>query len=336
MASNFLRAALAALWLVSCCAGQGNHDVRLGPETVWGSLEDVDAQLPFHRWSQGHLLAWSKRPASSPVVDVYDSRAQLVRSITLAIPGAATTSITGVDLAKDGSLVVAGISTQADGAKARYLALVSPRGELSRLVRTGAYLAHYVCADEDRTVWTVGDEWTGPGRVKESGYSVLRQYSFSAGLLREPVDRDQIKGRVVSWGGQVYSAFLTCSGNRVRFLSVISQQWFEYNRQTGMVTEGDLDESARAVTGLAVTKQGRALVSIVERASPRGPRIFEVAPAESQDRDRRFLLRPVPGTACDADSACIWNLLAREGESLITVRAGPDGRRLYSTVVHDN
>jgi hypothetical protein len=333
---NFRLALALVVWLASASFCQEVSHVHIGPDMLWGDLERVNDDLSFHRWSQGRLLAWSRRPSPTPRVGIYDSHVQLMNTVQLEIPGSAAAAITSVDLTRNGNLVLAGIATQADGAKARYVALILHNGRLSSVVRTGAYLAHYICAADDGSVWTVGDEWIGPGEIRQSGYSVLRQYSLRTGLVRELVSRDQIRGKDVSWGTMPYNAFLACNGSKVRFLSTISQQWFEYDRRTGLLTQDDLEPDASDITGLVVTPGGRVLASLVDKRSANQSRIFELAANDPNTGGRRREFRPVQGTTCALDTICIWNLLACEGKELVLVKGGLGAKQLYGSVLNDN
>jgi hypothetical protein len=154
--------AMAELW------AQSSSSVRIGPAVIMGDMNNYSAGLRFKRWRAGHLIAWDKFDAPGKV-GVYNASLQLEKMAALQVDGAQSVSIVSADMTRHGEIVASGVATQQDGAKARFLAVISSSGSGTRMVRTEPYLAQYICAADDGSVWTVGEERTETGAVRQSG-----------------------------------------------------------------------------------------------------------------------------------------------------------------------
>ena len=315
-------------------AAQSSSSIRLGRATVVGDMNNFSAGLPFTQWRSGHLIAWSKSEEVVGKIGIYGSNLQLEKFVSFAIDGAESVSIVSVDMTRMGEFVASGVATQ-HGAKARFLALISSNGAVNRVVRTEPYLPQYVCADDDGFVWTVGEEWLGPGKVKQSGYDVLRQYSFEKGLIRGVAGREKFRGTGVSFGGPVHSVIIQCDGDTVRLYSDVTHQLFYFDTKTGVLTETDVEPlpgTTATATGMAMTASGRALASVRSLDPGEKARLFELG--GYTDGGMRHWI-PVPGTECVQGGPCILEILGTAHKDLILEEGFEGTPKIYRAEVLD-
>jgi hypothetical protein len=312
---------IVAALTAAALSAQNAPVVRIGPPHFLGAMDNFGAGLPFTRWRSGHMLAWDKQKEPTGKIGIYGVDLRLERIVSFSIERSLDVSIVSVDMTPSGELVASGVATQQDGAKARFLALISSKGILKRMVRTEPYLPQFVCASDD-SVWTVGEEWLGPGRVRQDGYSVLREYSFDRGLLRNVIAREQFRGERVSFGGPVHSALLQCDGERVRLYSAVTRQWFEYDKVGGTLTRDDVEpfsDPYSDITGMVVTATGRILASVENLQTNLANRIFELS-ATAAGGKRRWI--PCRGPAVrKAEGAWLTCLTFGEIRSLLCSRS---------------
>ena len=312
--------ALGAIVLTTASLfAQDFSTVRLGQAAALGSMNNFSGGLHFFRWRNARLVAWDKDHQPTGRIGIYNSNAKLdlEKMVSFPIEHATDVSLVSADMARSGELVASGLATQQDGAVARFLARISPNGTVMKLVRTEPYLPQYICAADDGSVWTVGEEWLGPGSVKQSGCSVLRQYSFDKGLVREAVSREQFHGDRVSFGGPVWAAIIQCDHDAVHVYSDVTHQWFDYDTKTGALTTADTDPFSNeftSPTGMVVTPNGRVLASIQNLQAVEGSRVFELGP-KTRDGKRHWIA--LKGTECVPDISCIFDLLGIEDKHLI-------------------
>jgi hypothetical protein len=320
---NTSRFCLMAVLAMTELWAQSGSSVRIGPAVVMGDMNNYSAGLRFKRWRAGHLIAWDKFDAPGKV-GVYNASLQLERMAVLQVDGAQSVSIVSADMTRHGEIVASGVATQQDGAKARFLAVISSSGSVTRMVRTEPYLAQYICAADDGSVWTVGEERSETGEVRQSGFAVLRQYSLEKGLLRGVASREQLHGERVSFGGPIHAAILQCDGSTVQFYSDVTHQWFEFDNRKGTLTEADIEpwpNDLTTATGIVVTGNGKVLASVRNLKSKEKSRMFELTPPGT-DGMRHWI--PVAGAECVVGGPCIFDVLAIEDGSLILME-GYDG-----------
>lgn len=320
-----LAMSLCAALFATGLAGQQYSNIEIGPPVQIGSPGNFADHLSFSHWRSGHLLAWDK--AKEPVgrIGVYDSQLRLAKMVAVPIEDAALVSIVSVDIAADGNLIASGVATKQDGATARFLAAIPMDGSRLILVRTEPYLSQYICAAGDGSVWTVGEEWRGPGDVKQSGYSVLRRYRFDKGLVRSTVKRELLAGNRVAFGGPVHGAFLECSTDVVHFYSSLTHQLFEYSIGASELKESRVEpfaEKFTEITGMVFTTTGKILASIQNPMATESTRVFELAGRVGASQ-RNWI--PVEGTVCIPEKSCVLELLAMDGDKLILLEATDHG-----------
>lgn len=298
-------------------SAQKTANLHLGPPNVVGDMTNIPAGFPFVQWRDGHFIAWHKVRQPEGRIAVYSPKLELEQVVSFRIDQADSISIVSADITSDGKVVASGLARQADGAEARFLALITREGKVEHVVRTEPYLPQFICADEDGNVWTVGDWYLPNGGLKQNGFPMVREYNFTAGLVRGIVEREQFHGERVSFGGPIHAAILRCDGRTVRLYSDVTHQWFEYGKDSGILTEADIEpipEKPIFVTGLAVTSTGRVLVSIQNLKSAGQPRIFELTPLAA-DKKRHW--NPVAGTECVPPGPCVLEILGIENGRLV-------------------
>ena len=153
--------ALGAIVLTTASLfAQDFSTVRLGQAAALGSMNNFSGGLHFFRWRNARLVAWDKDHQPTGRIGIYNSNAKLdlEKMVSFPIEHATDVSLVSADMARSGELVASGLATQQDGAVARFLARISPNGTVMKLVRTEPYLPQYICAADDGSVWTVGEE----------------------------------------------------------------------------------------------------------------------------------------------------------------------------------
>lgn len=314
-------------------SAQTTTNVRLGPPTVVGDMTNISAGFPFVQWRGGHFIAWHKVKQPEGRIAVYSPKLELEKIISFRIAQADSISIVSADMMPDGKVVASGLARQSDGVEARFLALVTEEGKVEHVVRTEPYLPQFICADEDGNVWTVGDWYLQNGGLKQNDFSMVREYNFTAGLVHGIVEREQFHGERVSFGGPIHAAILRCDGRTVRMYSDVTNQWFEYGKDSGILTEADIEpfpDKPIFVTGLAVTSTGRVLLSIQNLKSAEQARIFELTPIAA-NKTRHW--SPVAGTECAPPGPCILEILGIENGRLVLEEGYGSVMRIYRAKV---
>jgi hypothetical protein len=310
-------------------SAQKTADLRLGQSEVLGDMTNISAGFPFVQWRWGHFIAWDKVEQPEGRIAVYNPSLTLEKVLSFRIDHADSISIVSADMMRDGNVVASGLARQSDGAEARFLALITKEGRLEHVVRTEPYLPQFICADDDGNVWTVGDWYLPTGGLKQNGFSVVREYNFTAGLVRGVVEREQFHGERVSFGGPIHAAILRCDGRTVRLYSDQTHQWFEYDKDSGILAEADIEAFSNDITsasGLAVTSTGKVLLSIINMKSVEQNRIFELTPPGA-DKKRHW--SPVAGTECKQPGPCIFEILGIEHGRLILMEGYDAVPKIY-------
>ena len=310
-------------------SAQKTANLRTEQSEVLGDMTNIDAGFPFFQWRWGRLIAWSKREQTEGRVAVYSPSLMLEKVLSFRIDQADSVAIVSADMTRDGRVVASGLARQSDGTEARFLALITKEGKVEHVVRTEPYLPQFICADDDGNVWTVGDWYLQTGGLKQNGFSVVREYNFSVGLLRGIVERERFHGTRVSFGGPIHAAILRCDGPTVRVYSDVTHQWFEYDKDSGTLAENDIEAFSNEIifaTGLALTSTGRVLLSLQNLKSVEAPRIFELTPAAT-DKKRHW--SPVGGTECQPAGPCIFEVLGIENGRLILMEGLDGALKIY-------
>ena len=317
------------LLLAAELSAQSTANPRLAQSNVVGDMTNISAGFPFVQWRWGHFIAWDKVEQHEGRIAVYNPSLTLEKVLSFRIDHADSISIISADMTRDGKVVASGLARQSDGTEARFLALITKEGQIASIVRTEPYLPQFICADDDGSVWTVGDWYLGTGGLKQDAFSVVRKYNFSAGLVRGVVERERFHGVRVSFGGPVHAAILRCDGRTVRVYSDVTHQWFEYDKDSGILAQADIETFSNnftSATGLAVTSTGKVFLSIQNMKSVEQTRIFELTPTAA-DAKRHW--RPVAGSECKLPGPCILEILGIEDGRLILKEAYQGDAKIY-------
>jgi hypothetical protein len=178
------------LFVSASLSAQKPANLRLEQSEVVGNMTNIDAGFPFFQWRWGHLVAWSKREQTEGKIAVYGPSLTLEKVLSFRIDHADSISIVSADMMQDGKVAASGLARQSDGTEARFLALITEDGKVEHMVRTEPYLPQFICADQDGNVWTVGDWYLPAGGLKQTGFSMVREYNFTAGLVRGIAERN--------------------------------------------------------------------------------------------------------------------------------------------------
>ena len=317
------------LLVAASLSAQKTANLRLEQSEVLGNMTNIDAGFPFFQWRWGHLIAWSKREQTEGRIAAYGPSLTLEKVFSFRIDHADSISIVSADMTRDGNVAASGLARQSDGTEARFLALITKEGKVEHMIRTEPYLPQFICADEDGNVWTVGDWYLPTGGLKQNGFSVVREYNFTAGLVRGIAEREQFHGERVSFGGPIHAAILRCDGPSVRVYSDATHQWFEYDKASGTLAEADIEafsSDLTSATGLVLTSTGRLLLSLQNLKSVEAPRIFELTPTAT-DKKRHW--SPVAGTECQPAGPCIFEVLGIENGRLILMEGIDGALKIY-------
>ena len=317
------------LLMAELLLAQATTNAHIGPPNLVGDMTNISAGFPFVQWRGEHFIAWHKVKQPEGRIAVYSPKLELEKVISFRIEQADSISIVSADMTPDGKVVASGLARQSDGAQARFIALITNEGKVEHLVRTEPYLPQFICADDEGNVWTVGDWYLPAGDLKQSGLAVVREYNFTAGLVRGIVEREQFHGERVSFGGPVHAAILRCDGRTIRVYSDVTHQWFEYGKDSRILTESDIEpfpDKPVFVTGLVVTPTGRVLMSVQNLKSAEQARIFELTPPAA-DKKRHW--SPVAGTECAPPGPCILEILGIENGRLVLVEGYGSVMQIY-------
>jgi hypothetical protein len=326
---------LVASSLVTSSSAQYKSPVHIGGTSVMGSFANVKEDSYFDQWKNGFLLVWTSLPAKTGQLSLYDSGIQLHKAVSFHIPEATQISTAAADMRASGDFVVAGYAKNERGVIARFVASVSSDGTVKSIVRTGAYQAKAVCAANDGSVWTIGEEWISPGHPKQDGYSVLRQYSMEKGLLQVALKKEAFRENELAFQMAV-AGRLQCQENRIRFFSYETLQWFEFDLKTHVLKQDDLESfpsNQVQVTGVAVTAHGQVLISIQDLSSVQQARVFQLT---ERGKDGQRHLIPLDGTTCSPGKMCILSILGVEGDKLIYLGSDAGGEEIFKSVLSEN
>lgn len=298
-------------------------------------------QAGFRNWSNGYLITIGAPPfmvPDKPGVILYDRNGAVARQATVWLDGATTVSLTDAAVSSSGTLVVAGGTSNKDGAIANFVAEIGSDDKIHRLVRTTPFVPTYVCALDDGTVWAYGFERNASMTMVENAPR-LRQYSFEKGSLQALLDTTALPDAQNSrstWrlphGGYLGVINLRCNSKMVVL----------YNAGTGDLVEFDLRKNALKltkvtglpadktfhITGFALTDSGEIFASFHDASNVKAivSGLFRLR----RDDSGGAKWVAVPGTVGTyLKDSPIHKLWGADGDSLIFSRLR-DGRLFWS------
>jgi hypothetical protein len=225
-----------------------------------------------HRWQGDYLVSTGLHASPSvPVVVLHDRSGHAVFNGTVWFENAREVELSDGALAPDGSLVVAGGARNADGTIANFIAKLTRDGVITNVVQTSPYVAYYLQAAPDGTVWTLGLERDANLHQKKD-FAVLRQYSFEKGKLAEMLSSRTFSETLSQGSSQApwYASFpggvmLGNKNQSIGFYSARTAEWIELDLRTHEIARHKLDplRPGVEVTGVAYTDSGKVFASLI-------------------------------------------------------------------------
>lgn len=269
------------------------------------------------------------------------------------IDGASDIWINDVAVSPDHSMLVAGsYFRSAEGSENHFVAQLDLTGRTLLVTNLGQYEPEEICATNDGTVWTFGQDWNA--ELRNDSYLMLRNYSADGQLLRSYVPRQDIPLPAVDLSGRFHQAglrrgrtFLRCGEKSVGIYVGLARMWFELSLSNGdakswSATSGtrvpfaengaDPGRPARSANRMSIS--GFALVGEHEvYASITGLDQTRLGVAEGLFRldlgsDARASWEPVPGAPSPGWAESLARLVGSDGSSLVYLRNAsnsPDG-----------
>jgi hypothetical protein len=293
--------------------------------------------------SHGYLLSHARtiHQAGARSIFLTALATGLETSLPFWLPGAARIRVESADVTPAGQVLVAG-SYQRSAAEddgVNFVARVDRRGHVLAVHDLGGYTPERICAAEDGTYWTLGQEWALERQVAQrevqGGYALLRHYAASGVPKAQYFPRSSLPvGRVLNYHTHAPGAqwaFLRCGdasvgaylgSGRASFL------WTEVSPQTGETQHWRVHNLVGArITGLVLLAEHTAYASF----GPAGVYRLEPASPRPAGRHRVGAFWPVPtqparwaplaSDAADAGAphgiAEASILLGRDGASLV-------------------
>jgi len=151
-------------------------------------------QAGLHHWNHGYFV-FVGPPGSTfpghPGVVAYDREGRVAREANVWPEGARTVSLGAGDVSQSGTLVVSGGTMNNAGEIANFIAEIGEDNQVRRMVRTNPFVATYVCAQDDGTVWAYGFD----REASRKSTLLLRQHSFEKGQIQEMLTHIGSAGR---------------------------------------------------------------------------------------------------------------------------------------------
>jgi hypothetical protein len=223
----------------------------------------VDSQsTTIPKWSGGALVTVDGHYSGAPLITLLDpfNIKRKAISLIVAIPLANLIYVNGAARGVDGTIAHGGWARDDMGRVTGYLAIVSPDGQTTNLVRTEPYTPLSVAVAPDGTIWSRGAEFGGAARtVNHTDAGVLRHFDHAGKLLGTFIPQSTLKPDELLLG----TDRLVCSVSRVGwYLSMGATSYYE-------VVDGNvvrfpaisLNPASQQITGLAITDHGNAFIS---------------------------------------------------------------------------
>jgi hypothetical protein len=230
-------------------------------------------KFPVPSWGGGALLILDNKAADAPLIRLFDRQGQLLPSpISVAIPGATTVALYDASRGTNTGVAVCGLAIDKEGRRAPFLAIFSPAGAMTKLIRTESYHPYRIAVASDGTIWTQGVEAldnppagsTDPaGDVMKpylnSGF--IRRFDANGKLLGGFIPQASVKHMTDLMGG---AGYLVTANNRVAWYGRKDQRYVEIGAD-GTVQDfpaTHLPGSAAEVAGIALTDSGDAFAAV--------------------------------------------------------------------------
>jgi hypothetical protein len=247
-------------------------EVAAGPDAIPRFRAVGDTRIPLYRfeavpvWSGDSVVAIEHNRTSAPVVRIFGEDGVQINAIAIEIPGANYIEVRRAAHGGDGATAICGAARDGDGHIAGFLALVSARGQIQRLVRTEPYSPTAVTIAPDGTIWMKGAEYVPVKRVpsktnagiirhldasgKELG-AYLPQSDLTWHQLFLGIDRLVANSRRVGWyNGQGAITYFEVVDGRIERYPAVPLENIETDEISGLaITDDDQVFVTRSVRG---------------------------------------------------------------------------------------
>jgi hypothetical protein len=229
---------------------------------------------PFRYWDKGYLITYTADYTSktTPAVVLYDRDGHIAQQAYVWFKDAASTSISDAAVTDSGKLVVAGGTESPVGAIANFIAEIDDTGHMGRVIRTTPFLPVYICAGDDRTVWSYGFDRDENGEGVE-GSAILRQYGFGKGQIRAMLnDKFSLHSAWSLTRGRYPGELnLRCNSHEVGIFNGAASEWIELDIPTNSLKVFKVNPlpppKQMRILGFALTESGDVFVSLHDRSS---------------------------------------------------------------------
>jgi hypothetical protein len=233
-----------------------NHEA-----TIADSFVGRPAAMP-HWEGQYFVSALAEVTRPQPNVALYDATGYRVREATIWFPDSVSVKIFDAAVTPLGNVVASGYAGKSDGSMAFFIAKIDISGAVTHVVRTNPFKASKVCALDEDSVWSFGEELDKADAGLD--YKMLRNYSFTQGLLRSYVSSRSIK---VPAGGVVVGVspyWLRCSGAKVVAYVGGGREYLQLNVANNTLDRFPVKQMPgdMVVTGFALTGTGHVYASL--------------------------------------------------------------------------
>ena len=322
---EFLRLGLSVAGLAWSARIEGGTSVLGAPSRETYFPERFFQSFPPH-FNRGFLLFCEKIPLPAPAIAVCDRGGQPVYEITFRLPETVGASLGDMAVDEEGTVVVCGASGNEDGRVARYLALLDPAGNVTRVIRTNPFQAHEICFAPDNTIWTMGKNIMmrdGEPREWSEDHEVFHHYSREGRLL----GKADVFGSTLIHGRNAFASGLHClraSDNRVgawmdgRVFRSDMNEWIELDMQGQVLGRYTVQipweqkhplEHRKMLIGIAFTSANELYASFqTQDPAWRGLARFDRSTSNWE---------PVPGYVRSHDESDRLQLLGADGDELV-------------------
>lgn len=262
-------------------------------------------------------------------VVLYDKDGRIAREAVVWLDGARNVSVGDVAVTRS-AMVVSGVASNQDGALANFIAETSGDGRVQRVIRTTPFLPVYLCALEDGTVWSYGEDRDDQLNGIQNSLR-LRHYSFEKGQLSALLDVGLERGWILSRGRYPGEISFRCNANTIVLHNAASSELIEFDLRSNLLRVTKVAPLPPPpefhITGFALTDSGELFASLHDRS--RKPAISGLFRLSRDGKDGAKWV-PVDGTMGSyLHDSPIERLMGADGDDLVYTSL-KDGKMFWS------
>jgi hypothetical protein len=211
------------------------------------------------KWDHGHLLGFD---FLNTTAFSYGRKGDLEFLTPVVIPDAARVMIRDVAASPLGGYAVVGTAVSPAGAAAALLVLLTPDGQINKIIRTSPVALKCIAYAPDGTLWAVAREYDQEFRELAS-HDMLRHYDASGALLGHAVSR-----QALSTGARepAHAPHIAIAADRVGFYADGAGLWTEVSFGGAILGQWRLPSTADyrvRVDSVQFTAEGEVLFDAV-------------------------------------------------------------------------